>query len=272
VKSKTIRRICIVYCVVLAMALVGIYYSSEYRECVIARGHGNNPSSLIDAPSTLVLCEANVLDKHNGLATAFATVVVAFFTIALVFATLRLWEAGEEQLRKTSESSERQLRAYVFLDSIDFETQINVDPALVNFIRPAIVWRNSGGTPAKNAVACHNHIVTQSPLADDFDFPDNKLKENFEIGPHASFTAKSIVVSIGAINHVVNNRYYFYIWGWVEYNDVFSKIRRRTEFSQQVLVHKLAGYQGTYIFSPISIGPFNGSDETCLRKPQALKA
>lgn len=83
------------------------------------------------------------IDQRHDFVTAAATVVIALFTIALWRATDRLWDAGERQLDHLTESSERQLRAYVFpveavLTKLDAGHEVECK----------IVIKNSGQTPA----------------------------------------------------------------------------------------------------------------------------
>lgn len=260
--STVILFLAIFLFLILVWALVAISGPDEYDKC--ATEHNQNSAQTIAKELSLTFVrEVSFLDKHNGG-------IIALFTLALVFATLGLWDIGKRQLVHSRESSERQSRAYVFLESISFGNELAVSTKTINYIKPIVKWTNSGATPAKNVVACCNFVFSDVRQSDNFKFPDG-LRENFEMGPNSSFASHSLNIPVGNVANADSDKCTLFIWGWIDYDDVFSTKRRRTEFNREVKVSKAADGEPTYFFSPIAAGKFNGSDETCTRNPGPYK-
>jgi hypothetical protein len=254
-----------------ASVIVHFALDAYTESCKAANQTNNHVCAYYDICLFALSKITEFLNAKGVAITAIATVVISLFTWFLVDSTEKLWDAENRKLRQSIDSTERQSRAYVFLNSISFGDEFAFDAQTLNYIKPVVKWMNSGATPAKNVVTCCNCDYPQEQLPNDFDFPDGPVTENFEIGPHASFLSQSLNVSVGNLQRVATHQYNFFIWGWIDYNDVFSNERRRTEFNRQVLVSRGASDQTKYFFSPIASGPFNGSDETCYRKPQPRK-
>jgi hypothetical protein len=98
------------------------------------------------------------LAKFSEAIVALFTIVLAWSTIGMWKATNKLWEAGEKQLKLTSEAvdlskeiSERQLRAYI---TITKHKLSNYNLTAGQVIEASVTLQNRGQTPA-NKVGVH---------------------------------------------------------------------------------------------------------------------
>jgi hypothetical protein len=163
------------------------------------------------------------VDKHEGF-------FVALFTLALFVATTALWRStrkvGDEQIAQLKASSERQLRAYVYLDNAHFKY---VDAGHWEITYKI---RNSGRTPAHSVrVSAGAEVVewnnalpelskrtsasaTMGSMAPGGDFFESIVSlEGFASPDELSVGAKAI-----------------YLVGEIRYSDVFQSETRRTNF------------------------------------------
>jgi hypothetical protein len=164
---------------------------------------------------------------------AVGTVFIAAFTVILAFATGFLYVATRDLVNDAKDTSRRQLRAYVFLDQIDLP-RFDIDDRR----RIMIAWKNTGATRTRRFVAKVSHAsldLTKHSI-ESFDFHDEPDAQTFHglIGPNQSVNAPPIPIIndhlFGGDNRAL------LIWGWAEYQDIFSDAIRRTEFGFRVLV------------------------------------
>ena len=124
------------------------------------------------------------------------------------------------------------------------------------------VLRNVGATPTKRAVVCVNFYIDETPIGDNFDFPDVGSPSPTTLAAGQELAFQGPTISSIDMDHVRNGTAHFYVYGWVEYDDVFVHTpRRRTEFCSKFLV-------GLGNWSLISHSTFNGSDEECVHRPR----
>jgi hypothetical protein len=170
---------------------------------------------------------------------SFYTFILAIFTGLLagvsMFQGYFLYRAdllGRESLASVQ-------MAFVFIRT--FETSVVND----NFII-APLWENSGATPAEDKTmwASWRHFETE-PTQDFYLFDwvvDGWLPAGSRqsyigfIAPHAVQYAPPLILPTGLLEMVALKHGKIFIWGWIEYRDVFSKKRtHRTEFCSEVL-------------------------------------
>jgi hypothetical protein len=90
--------------------------------------------------------------------------VIAAFTVVLAISTILLWRATERQLAHLSETAQKQLRAYVFIDVIELK-------GIGREIEIGVAYRNQGQTPAYNLTQKAYTTVDAYPLKETFDWP-----------------------------------------------------------------------------------------------------
>src|ERR1700732_3933591 len=83
--------------------------------------HSNNQgNSVAVVVKAQALCSLQLVDSHNGFFAAIAAIVVAAFTGTLWIATERLARSGQTVFEATE-------RAFVFLDSFNYELSLATD-------------------------------------------------------------------------------------------------------------------------------------------------
>ncbi|MDR3498593.1 MAG: hypothetical protein P4L72_05125 [Parvibaculum sp.] len=195
------------------------------------------PTEILQAAAQ---AEANAEDKDSGFIFSPDS-WVAIFTLALTISTILLWQGGEKQamllresIDKAEVSSERQLRAYVYLE-IEARPYPPDKPD-----RYSIVFSitNTGSTWARNIVILRKVITNAATDADPFDELKAQKPEGGKIllGPGQVLKLQfgdiptSIVPAIAAKTLTVD-----YV-AWVKYEDTLSNpaILRQTQISQHL--------------------------------------
>ena len=165
-----------------------------------------------------------------------------------------------------------QLRAYVFLKQIKVKI-IPADgvPPLNYQFKP--LWNNSGATPTRHLRVDTHRAFFPARMPDTYEFEeDNQIPASHLAGPHSTFEGPPIVVPAFLITEVASAHQSLYIWGWVDYDDVFKYVlkrlfrrttRHRTEFCVNVIPDRIADTD-RYSFRFIFHNRYNGSDDECL--------
>ena len=103
-----------------------------------------------------------------------------------------------------------------------------------------------------------------------FDFPDGKIEQG-NIGARAVFHSPTVSVSFADIQKCAAGTHHYYLWGWVDYNDVFEDTpRRRSEFCFEVEAKEDPNTRQMFLYFPM-YGRFNGTDADCMRQPSPFK-
>jgi hypothetical protein len=194
----------------------------------------------------------------SGYKFRIADAFLIVFTLALVVCTAILAWVAYRQYKAMLLTQ----RAFVFLKT--FIVHPAQDPNKLIIIP---VWENSGTTQTKN-LFCHvNWYAVPLPgMPDNFNYPDLGQRQLFPmlIGPKSTIVGAEVSIDEIAVNQVIQGHGRCYIWGWAEYNDIFSKIRHRTEFCYEIVLSALDGG----IHPELRIyGPHNGADKQCMKKP-----
>jgi hypothetical protein len=152
---------------------------------------------------------------------AIFTIVLAVSTILLWRATYHLYEAGERQLTHLSETAERQLRAYVFIDIIELEY-------IGQAIKIEVAFRNQGRTPAYNLIQKAYTTVHSHPLEDNFEWPAiNAQSTKGSIPPLGEITSHlsgELPVEFAA----AIGKEKLYLFAVAIYTDIFRNTHRTT--------------------------------------------
>ena len=219
--------------------------------------------------------------------------LLALYTWRLYLATRGLREAAENQsidIKNSTKAAadaaqaaisanqialmnnESQLRAYVTVQEI--EVKLHRQPATmggfgvvvegaVHTYRLAVVLKNGGMTPAVNATINMSHRRFDGPMPADFDFPDSNNSANALLGPQVPSHTPTITIPAAEIEAQAGGVHY--LWGWIEYDDIFrDTFRHRTEFCFRIDQERLPTSNELWIgFVPHS--RFNAADENCVR-------
>jgi hypothetical protein len=221
---------------------------------------------------TFVLIENN--DKIIGVLSALA---VAAFTCTLWWSTRGLWRVTSATLSHAEKTAIRQLRAYISVKEILMEEFRHPDKPTtyagitqqgdVHHYRMSTVMENGGPTPTRKAIINVNHELRESAIGLDFTFPDGKLSEAAAIGPGGTFGTPGFFISVDDVRKIVAKSKKLYVWGWIDYNDVFDDTpRHRMEFCFDISPDEVPNGGKIYMRFPMH-SQFNGIDGDCLRLP-----
>jgi hypothetical protein len=195
-----------------------------------------------------------ILDGHNGLITAIATVFIAAFTIALT-------RASNRQAALTKEALVTVSRAFVFLENFE-PTLSTLNPgsmgATVSDFMFVPRWKNSGDTPTKNLVLRVTYRAISGDLPDSFDYFYQDPPLQLLIGPKSNEWSEPITVPRAEANQALAGSVSLYVWGRADYNDVFAGgAPRFSTFCSRIQFIRRAGQIETNF---IAYGPYNRSD------------
>jgi hypothetical protein len=256
---------------------------------------------------------AQILDKMGGVLTALATVAIALFTLTLRKSTDKLWDASERQLKLLSETSaaqsgdmkasikvatdaaraaivsnqisittaERQLRAYVSVQQVNMITHRQPDrmgahgvvSGSIHTYEFSFILKNGGHTPATGVVTNISICKFPDGIPADFGFPDSETFGYGLIGPQIEWHTPSKSISAAELEAIGPAQPKWFLWGWVEYNDIFfSTIRHRTEICFEIERRRLAT-TNEFWAGFVAYSRFNSAEEDCLRRidPTAQK-
>jgi hypothetical protein len=253
----------IAVCIALAIALVSISLSATFP--FNATRNSSNAISSIEQTGT----DTDRRDEASEYWSILGHRLKITDTLLVIF-TFTLWWATRDLVIGAKDTTQRQLRAYVFLDKINLvprksptsnNLQWNID----------IAWKNFGGTRTRNLIAKVSDKVldlSHQPV-EGFNFQDEEGAEVFHglIGPSQSVNQPPIQISDVQLGGGNGNDTALLIWGWAEYRDVFSSTIRRTEFGFRVHVEGVLGRNSIIHFEPTE--KHNAADEDCLRPIQS---
>jgi hypothetical protein len=213
------------------------------------------------------------------------TRALAVATGGLLIATVGLWYTAARQshalkqavetARRSADSAEfivknmeataeRQQRAYVFVKLIDVRSEPPADRHARHVIR--IILENTGATATRHMVTSVSWAQFQPDLPNDFHFPDG-AQEPALLGPRQTMELRIADIPADVLSNAEQGSHKLYMWGWVEYNDVFANTQRhRTEFCFRLMVR---GDPATdqYVFSSSRHDAYNAADDDCSKKP-----
>ncbi len=203
------------------------------------------------------------IQAHNAFITAAATAVIAIFTWALVCANRKLWQvslktanAAEKAADVAWNTMEHTQRAYIFIKEI-----IHSVKQTEGFGEVIIVLENTGETPVRKMICNYNYCCFPGDIPGDFKYPDTIPLLYGVIGRKTILDAR-VLIPFNAFEDARTKKQRFYIYGWVDYNDVFPNTpRHRTESCYEVIISK----DRKFIYN--IYGNYNGSDDECSRKP-----
>lgn len=164
------------------------------------------------------------------------------------------------------ETAKQQLRAYVTVTDL-----ITIGSEAEKPFQFAVGWKNAGATPAQWVKASINwYDFGEEGLPPSFDFPEPEdFEESYSsIGPGETVDGPSAEVPRWLIDAVKLETRTLFVWGWLEYSDVFKgSPRRRTEFALQV---QKSGH-GDFGIAQVTLHRHNGIDDSCDKKPRTEK-
>ena len=217
---------------------------------------------------------------EDSVALAASQLWLGVFGVASILGALALsgWAAmaasraagaARDQARMSRESMVGSERAFVYVQN--FHAEPVHDPAEDNKLlgwNVFVEWKNSGKTATRSCVQRANYKEFVRPVSADFDFPNLEVNEYqwLLIGPNASVESRKYFIAIDKLPKIRAGDLHAYLWGWIEYNDVFPNTpRHRTEYGYKIIAS--AGAAPDQI--AISAAPtprHNAADRECFHK------
>ncbi len=215
---------------------------SDLSLCLIQAEHsqqsanhdGEKYCSTFHAGAALVFEKVDsFLEHHDKSVVGGFTIVLAISTIGLWLATNRLWQAGETQRLLAENTAERELRAYI---SVETGVYFRQDKSTRFEFQPVIV--NNGATPAKNVRIQTNLGLVPVGIPENFDYylgpgisgPQTSISD---IGPRRNkFNSTDFHrrATVRELRGILKKTHYFHTYGRVSYEDVFGN-ERYTNYS-----------------------------------------
>ncbi|WP_316228889.1 hypothetical protein [Bradyrhizobium sp. SZCCHNR1070] len=249
----------------------------------------------------------NLWERTTSDPVAFFTFWLVVFTGGLTVSTVLLWLAGERQIELSRESAASQ--------AVDMQQSISVARASANAAKHSAIiaeraltvveraflsigdtsvvtirqfaaivdYRisfnivNSGRTPARNYFAAINLAVLDGEIPADFRFPD-RIRDLPVTGGVVGPKSRSFVYIDFFIQDAIDvfeGRKKALVYGWLEYDDVFSDSpRHRTEFAAEIRVFADPRVTPQVVYGampPIltiaTCGRYNAYDDGCMYQP-----
>jgi hypothetical protein len=151
-------------------------------------------------------------------------------------------DAAKDSLTLARENALRQLRAYVSFKQFEVRPQYAVNGR--DIIRWNIVprFKNGGATPANDIAIRISFGTMEEDMPADFEFPDVDAPgtpSKASVGPGTEFDGSAVPkMDHGLVLVIAMGQDRAYIWGHVDYSDVFPETpRRTTRFAAEITVH-----------------------------------
>lgn len=163
--------------------------------------------------------------SNNDVIVAICTALVAAFTIVLAFATVFLWYATRDLVKGSEETAERQLRAYVAIQSG------RIDHAVVDNapgFRVQIQLKNSGLTPAYGFTTwvMEPKILPVDAIPFGPPRPLSERTGSSIMGPGADTWINWYARFSGSdLDDIRTGKKAIFVWGGADYTDAFGKRR-----------------------------------------------
>jgi hypothetical protein len=258
----------------------------QFEPAIVQRVQFTDPPSggARPAPAPLdwrrsFLCEIKATDIAIAGFSLFLVLCVVFQNLFQGMWMRRLLASSAHTAAVVDEALVSAQRAYVFLR--EFRTNLVKNPLNEEIQTCSIqpVWENTGSTPTRNGRSHINWKFFERSVPSDFDFPDfdeagNRIAthdgyKSLIVGPRGTALAPLLDIEPAILKKVRDLQGRVLIWGWVEYDEVFSDAKRhRTEFCYQLVV---TGTPASWVgFSQHKV--YNGADEDCVKKPTSVRA
>lgn len=128
-------------------------------------------------------------------------------------------------------------RAFVFVTAIKPSQAADIRSNDVIGWNFDVQLENSGDTPATNVIARISHKTFNDDLPDDFDFADFEAKDIPGFIPPRSTITMTVGQPINEIEAVTQNKKRLFLWGWVEYDDIFEGTpRHRVDYCFEIKI------------------------------------
>jgi hypothetical protein len=159
----------------------------------------------------------------NKFMVVFTGVIAVSTVLYAAVATLQL-RALIASNRINRDALETVQRAYVTFSPTS-EIGTTVEGGKVVAWQAHIPMRNGGATSTKGLVDNVEYYFSDSPLSDDFEFPETQTPMNGALGPKDEIQVRTANIPIGQVASVQRKLGHIYVYGWATYRDIFPETR-----------------------------------------------
>jgi hypothetical protein len=213
-----------------------------------------------------------------ALTVAAATICLFFATAVLAiygFFQSRAWKiattAAIDHLNLSREALISANHAFLFCKDVHAVASMKSATDTVQEWTFYPVWENGSATPPRLLFMASSWSVFTPDIPESFDFPylGETPVQRAMVGPHATALGAESVIPVAKLLEVKKGGCKIYIWGWVEYDDVFAGTHRhRTEYCMEVRVignPETQDSQGPIPFAYSRYPKHNGHNEECMK-------
>lgn len=178
----------------------------------------------------------------NDKAAAWTAVFTGVLTLCTIgLAWIGYWQNTDSIISQ---------RAFVNYEAIRMTGRVAGQDGHVAFFGFGGEFDNSGTTPALRMHGAVNFLPTGAELEKGYNFPDREVKTMSEmvLGPHSTKVLGPVTVPVHDLEEVRTGHSHLYIYGWMTYNDTFTRERHLTEFCTEAINPRPA--QGTDLADP----------------------
>jgi hypothetical protein len=257
---------------VIVAAIVVSYVSPDERACYKNEYSGQRECSSYTILIGLIVKSWAFCDAHSGGIQAITATIIVGFTWALTSASFKQGRQTDRAL-KVSESALKDLeRAFVYCRAQILEPLGDDSPPKEYHL--SIEWINTGKTWTKNAIHFVRWYAPVSAINNTFTYPDEgDPPGKLFIGPGGIMRGGPFVIEASVIKEVIQGVRFLYVWGWCEYDDIFTaNARHRTEFCVMANpFHVVSGKGPAKNLASVVFmyhGEHNGEDEDCMKPVQ----
>jgi hypothetical protein len=209
----------------VALFAVGLLFSSQHPRQGIGIDSKQRTGEIVQSYSdaehtpTREIKPATEPQQSGGHADNYEIYGVKPGELLLFLATVGLWYATMRLVRDARHTAERQLRAYVFVESVELITESRI-------VRAVLSIKNSGQTPAYDLVV---YVGISSRGAGEIFVPpepDDVSLDKLSVGPGMSISTSNQFEVPATNNELLrafdNGLAVVYIYGRIDYIDAFN--------------------------------------------------
>lgn len=230
----------------------------------------HDEADLCQQMSMAVAAQKTVALNYVQIAIGAFTIIGLAFTVYYTRETAKAAVDATDIAKRALHDLER---PFVFVKELDWFYEENPQTGVFYQGRLSVVLENSGSTPATRMTYSVNcgHIAASDIETYNFDDQTRNSVSKGVLGPKATLTTASQRISAATVTQLMPNVDRWFIWGAIEYDDVFEgTARHRTEYCFEIRAREMAN-KNLFFWFPMH-NRFNATDGDCLRQPQPYQA
>jgi hypothetical protein len=189
--------------------------------------------------------------------------MLGFWAGVATIATVFVYIAQAYLMRETMVHANR---AYVHVGTWESHPDNIGKDDTVNIWRIAPRIENTGSTPTRNLAYSTTIFCTNAEFPIGYRFKSEAKEKRTLLGPKQYFLSADLIVKTTDLVASKSNRVWYYMYGWIEYDDVFyMTCRHRTEYCYRIFVYGDPSRKDCN-FGFIFHSEYNNADGECKRQ------